>query len=117
MSRIRIAYGIYAVMGCIVACSLTRARAAGLPDVTVLVTGELLANVPLSIRITGETLAGTATGKGEATLTVPKSWAGRVLNLNGKPVGSFDAEGRIALSLHTGGGALAVEQPTNQGEK
>lgn len=75
------------------------------------------ADVPLSIRITGETLAGTATGKGEATLTVPKSWAGRVPNLNGKPVGSFDAEGRIALSLPVGGGALAVEQPTNQGEK
>ena len=70
--------------------------------------------VPLSVRITGDGLVGTATGKGAATLTAPKAWAGRTLTLNGKPAGAFDAEGRLVLSLPAGGGTLSIEAPAGR---
>jgi hypothetical protein len=72
---------------------------------------SIRSDAPLSVRVTGDALAGDATGKGEALLAMPKTWAGRALLLNGKPAGVFDAEGRITLSLPAGAVTLVVESP------
>ncbi len=71
--------------------------------------GMVSAQAPLTIRVDGNTLTGTAMGQGEASLTVPQAWAGRELLVNGEAAGVFDANGHLVVSLPGAGATLSVE--------
>jgi hypothetical protein len=62
----------------------------------------------VTVRIEKDRLSGQASGKGALTLSLGKSWAGRTLQVNGKP-GTFDDAGRIEVALPEGGGTLVAE--------
>jgi len=70
---------------------------------------RIKSDAPLALRVVGNTLTGTAMGQGDASITVPKSWAGRVLLLNGKAAGTLDAQGQITVSLPGEGATLEVK--------
>lgn len=71
--------------------------------------GVVSPQAPLAIRVEGTTLTGTAMGAGEASLALPRSWAGRELLVNGEPVGAFDATGQLLVSLPGPGATLLVK--------
>jgi hypothetical protein len=64
---------------------------------------------PIALRVTGQTLTGTAMGKGDATLTLPKGWAGRALTINGKAAGTVDDRGQVTTALPAAGARMEVK--------
>lgn len=66
-------------------------------------------DAPVSLRLAGDRLTGQVSGTGTLTLALGKGWAGRTLLLSGKPAGTFDAEGRTALTLPEGASVITAE--------
>ncbi len=59
----------------------------------------VVSDVPISLRLTDDTLTGQATGSGHVTIRLTEEFAGKELMVNGQPAGTIAQDGSIHIVL------------------